>query len=429
MKNNSKIKDLWDKLFKKLLSLSQNKVLNIMKDGFMTITPIIIIGSLFLLLSTLGQSFNGAKPLVPALADWTPKFALMSGLTMNFTSAYLSISTAIAYANMYKLDRNSSAMIGLITFLLININEIVDKTISVKAFAAESMFVTIIVVFVAMWVYRQCIEHKVTIKMPDSVPPAVGNAFASLIPMIIVSVSAWTIRTVANIDLTKMFNTFLTPIINAGDNIFAFTLYKAANNFLWSLGIHGTGMLGGIFKPLETQWLLENAEAFQAGVPIPDLPHVWTTPLNRMITWTSSAWGLIFWLAISKVKRFKIVAAASAPSAVFSIAEPLIFSLPVMLNPYLMIPCIISPALAGAVAYLATMLKLVNPTFIDVPWMTPPPIIGFISTGGDWRGVVIVFIAFFIGILCYWPFFKAFEREELKLEEEAENTAKTTTEA
>jgi PTS system cellobiose-specific IIC component len=80
----------------------------------------------------------------------------------------------------------------------------------------------------------------------------------------------------------------------------------------------------------------------------------------------------------------------------------------------------LAPAIAGFVAYLATMLGFVNPTFIDMPFVTPPPILGFVSTGGDWRGVVIVLVSFLIGILVYWPFFRAYEKYELKKVQAAE---------
>ncbi|GBD61004.1 phosphotransferase system enzyme IIC component [Tetragenococcus halophilus subsp. halophilus] len=416
-KSGGKMERLAERLIEPLGKFANNKFLLIMRDSFMAVTPVIIIGSIFLLISTLGQDLSGNGPLIPQLSNFSESLDVAYGLTMNFTALYVCITVALAYSRMYQIDQMSAAVIGLSSFLLLSIGQIEDEQIDVSSFSANGMFVAIVAVFAAMSFYRFCLNKNIRIKMPSSLPPAVGNAFSSLLPMLIIMLFFWSIRSLLNVNLVDAFNSFLQPIINAGDNIFAFTIYKAANNFLWSFGVNGSGMLGGIFKPLEAQWLLDNASSFASGTAIAELPHIWTTPLNRMVTWTSAAWGLIFWLFVSKVKYHKIIGAAAAPSAFFSIAEPLIFSLPVMLNPFLMIPCILSPAIAGFVAYLATMLGFVNPTFIDMPFVTPPPILGFVSTGGDWRGVVIVLISFLIGILVYWPFFRAYEKYEMKKEQ------------
>jgi PTS system cellobiose-specific IIC component len=424
MENNTnssgKMEKLAEKLIEPLGKFANNKFLLIMRDSFMAVMPVIIIGSMFLLFSTLGQDLSGNGPLIPAMSGLSGKLDVAYGLTMNLIALYVCVTVGLAYANMYKLDQMAASVIGLSSFLLLCINSIEDKKIDVSSFSSSGMFVAIVSVFAAMSFYRFCLVKNIRIKMPASVPPAVGNAFSSLLPLFLIMLFFWNVRSVLDINLVEVFNSLLKPVIDAGDNIFAFTLYKAANNFLWSFGVNGSGMLGGIFKPLEAQWLLDNANAFASGTPIADLPHIWTTPFNRMVTWTSAAWGLIFWLFISKVKYHKVVGIASAPSAFFSIAEPLIFSLPVMLNPFLMIPCILAPAIAGFVAYLATMLGFVNPTFIDMPFVTPPPILGFVSTGGDWRGVVIVLVSFLIGILVYWPFFRAYEKYELKKVQAAE---------
>ena len=57
---------------------------------------------------------------------------------------------------------------------------------------------------------------------------------------------------------------------------------------------------------------------------------------------------------------------------------------------------------------------------MNLPWATPSPILGYLSTGGSIGGVLIVVINFLIGLVIFYPFWKAYENSEVKrLEEEA----------
>jgi PTS system cellobiose-specific IIC component len=135
-----------------------------------------------------------------------------------------------------------------------------------------------------------------------------------------------------------------------------------------------------------------------------------------MVGWTASIWGLMFWLFRSKSKKLRTIAVAGLPSAVFTIIEPILFGLPVVFNPYLVVPFILSATVAAFFTYGVMALGLVSRFYVALPWITPPPILGFLGTGGDWKMVVVVIINTIIGILIYAPFFKAYEKSELAKE-------------
>jgi PTS system cellobiose-specific IIC component len=79
----------------------------------------------------------------------------------------------------------------------------------------------------------------------------------------------------------------------------------------------------------------------------------------------------------------------------------------------------LSSTVASIVSYGAMALHLVARPFIELPWATPPPVFAYIATGGDLKAVLLVVINFLIGIAMYYPFFKAFEKAEMKKEAEA----------
>ncbi|WP_422446770.1 PTS sugar transporter subunit IIC [Thermoanaerobacterium sp. DL9XJH110] len=424
MEKNNSLNDkivsfVMDKLAGPMSKVADNVILNAVRDGLVGATPVIILGSIFLLLAALGQPWIGkGEPLIPSMSPYSDKFLVLFNLTMNILSLYVSIGIAMSYAKHYKLDFLSAALLGVMSFLLITTNIVKDGTISIGPFSAVGLFAAIVVSIFSVWVYRMCIEKNLIIKMPPGVPQGVGNAFSALIPFVIVAGVTWGIRTIIGFDLVAFLSTLMKPIFSAADSIVAFTARVFIGMLLWSTGLHGDNMLAPITQPLLAAWVAENAKALSSGAPVTNLPHIWTTALERMVLWTSSAWGLLFWMYKSKLKHIKALAVACTPAAIFTIIEPLVFGLPVVMNPYFIIPFILSATVAAFVTYGAIALHLASRVFVELPWATPPPIYAYLGTGGDWRAVLLVVINFLIGVVIYYPFFKAFEKSEIEKEQE-----------
>ena len=157
------------------------------------------------------------------------------------------------------------------------------------------------------------------------------------------------------------------------------------------------------------------------GVAVKDLPHVWTSNLCRLGQWVSSCWPLLIlmWKDKDKVPQFKPLAIVSFPPAIFCIIEPIMFGLPIMLNPFLIIPFVLSHTLAAILTYLATAVGFVGKLYINLPWATPSPLLGYLGAGGSIGGLVWPFIMCAMGIVIFLPFWNAFVKDEMrKIEEE-----------
>ena len=105
---------------------------------------------------------------------------------------------------------------------------------------------------------------------------------------------------------------------------------------------------------------------------------------------------------------------------IFNINEPVIFGLPIVLNPILIIPFVITPLVTATIAYAATAMGFVTPTHIMPPWTLPAPIGAYLATGGDWRAIVLVLINIAISFLIYLPFFKMYDKNMLEIEKNGE---------
>ncbi|MSD84690.1 hypothetical protein GKC32_10960 (plasmid) [Lactobacillus curvatus] len=414
MKSDSKLMDrltnyITYKMTPVLMKIFNRPTLNIIKNSMVNIMPFILFGSVMLLISLLGTTSMGTdKPILPFISAYSDLIGLMNSLTMGFMTLYFSVSIGVNYAKEYNLDQTNSALISIMSFLMININKISDGSIDISNFGAAGLFPTMITSIVALKIYKLFIKKNIAIRMPDGVPPAVGAAFSSLIPFATVGILYWFTRTILKFDIMSIMRTLLNPIFSGADNIFVFTFYGFFSKLLWAFGIHADSLFQGILDPLKLTWVAENGAAKVAGE---SMPHIWTTALERTCLWTGPVLGLLVVLLFSKLKHLKTFSIASLPAALFSIVEPVVFGLPIVMNPVLIVPLILTGTLGAFFTYGACQIGLLAKPFIELPWATPPVLIGFIASG-DWKYILVAIINIALGAIIYYPFVRAFEREE-----------------
>ena len=100
--------------------------------------------------------------------------------------------------------------------------------------------------------------------------------------------------------------------------------------------------------------------------------------------------------------------------AIFNINEPVIYGYPIVFNIPLMVPFVLNTIIGILVGYFATVIGLVSPTCIQVPWTTPIIASGVLSTGGDIRAGILQIVLLAIFTLIYLPFMKASETAQRK---------------
>lgn len=391
--------------------IGENKIVRTISGGMMLTVGVLTIGSILLMLFGLATNYKLFSFLLPIAEP------LLIGyqLTMGLTGLFVAVAISGTYAKQYNMEILSSSITGLAAFILLT-STVTDGSIAINNLGAQGIVAAIISSLVAMSILRFFKEKNITIRMPDGVPPEIAATFSSLIPSFLVLIFMWLIKSVFHFDLVSAVQALLAPIFSAVDSIGAFTLRFFLGQAIWSVGLHADAILTGITGPLTATWIIENADAAVAGVAATKLPYIWVSATERMVGWTASIWGLMFWLFRSKSKKLRTIATAGLPSAIFTIIEPILFGLPIVFNPYLIVPFILSATVAAFFTYGVMALGWVSRFYVSLPWITPPPIQAFLGTGGDWKMVIVVFVNVLIGILIYAPFFKAYEKSELEKE-------------
>lgn len=301
--------------------------------------------------------------------------------------------------------------------------ENVGFVIPMANLGGHGLFVGMIVSIFSVEILRLCKTKKIMIKMPSSVPTSVARSFEALIPVVLVLTVMTLITVVFGVDLHTIVDKVVAPLVKAGDTYLGVLMPVFLITFFWSFGIHGVSVVGAVARPVWEVYLANNSAAVAAGEAI---PHIAPETFFQWFVWIGGAGAtlglVIAMLLTAKSQYSKAMAKTTIIPSLFNINEPVIFGMPIVLNPVLIIPFVITPLIGATIAYIATSIGMVNPTYVMVPWTLPAPIGAYLSTGGDWRAVVLVLVNLALSVLIYLPFFKMYDKK-LVAQEMEERTA------
>lgn len=115
--------------------------------------------------------------------------------------------------------------------------------------------------------------------------------------------------------------------------------------------------------------------------------------------------GLLLAIFIaSRRKDYREMAKMAFVPGIFNINEPVIFGLPIVLNPILVIPFVLTPFVNSLIGYVFISMELIPPIAYAVPWTTPGPLIAFLGTGGNWLALFVGLLCLAVSTLIYLPF-------------------------
>ncbi len=121
---------------------------------------------------------------------------------------------------------------------------------------------------------------------------------------------------------------------------------------------------------------------------------------------------LIAMLLFCRSRRIKELGKLALIPGVFGINEPIIFGLPILLNPMMLIPFMLVPTINIVISYICMSLGLVPLcSGVAIPWTMPVVISGFLATG--WQGAVLQVLLLILGVFIYMPFIKMMDKQYL----------------
>ncbi|TLG71798.1 PTS sugar transporter subunit IIC [Culicoidibacter larvae] len=408
-----------EKLAPPLIRVSQIRYLDAVQKAFMSFMPYLLISSLFILIAALP---------IPGWSDIVAPIAGKLWGAVNATMGVISIGIAASLgyhlgdyyrAKDSRIDRLSTTLVAVISFLALFPLTVTDDGgvfMSATYFGSAGLFAAIIVSILSVEIYRLIVKANITIKMPKEVPPMVSQAFTSVIPAAIVVTLWWVVSQIIGFDVPGFVMQVFSTLVSAGTTAVSQFIAFMLDRVLWFVGIHGSNVVGSVLSPVWTQMISDNMAAFQAGDIVPYLfTEQWTNYFIRV-----SVVPLVLLMIFSKVRRYKTLGALSFAPAIFNIAEPVMFGLPIVLNPIMFIPWVFGYGFIWTLTYVFTaVFNLIPPIIALVPWTVPGPIAAYLGTGGSIIAALISCLNYVLMFFIWLPFFKVLERQEMKVEAEA----------
>lgn len=413
-----------DKLQNVLLSISSkvetNKYLGSIKEAFTMFVPFIIVGSFGSMLNILVSGANGLAQWVPWLSNLSPAFTAINFVTISCMSLPIAFLIGYKLAEKENLPQLERGLIGLLSYLAVCPNTIstvveglkdpvVVNGLGAGVIGAQGLFVSMIMSMVAVKFFGLLTNiDAFKIKMPDSVPTGIARSFNILIPIFIIitafSVGGCLFNTFTGNYLNVwIYNIIQLPLQALANTTGGILVLALVNQLFWFLGIHGGMVIEGVRGPLSAAGLAENISAVQAG-------GVATNILTRGF-WTSfvvvGGGGITLSLLIaififSKREDHKSIAKFSLIPGICGINEPVVFGLPLVLNPIFAIPFILNSVIAAFIAVVATNIGFLTCGVLDCPPGLPVFVTGFISYGI--HGIIVQAIILIVTFIIWVPF-------------------------
>ncbi|WP_300342961.1 PTS cellobiose transporter subunit IIC [Fusobacterium sp.] len=433
----NKINEFLEKYFLPLaMKISGNIYLQAIRDGLTLTMPLLIVGSIFLIFAYLPiPGYSGFMEGVFGEL-WKSRILYPVQVTYDVMAMVASIGVAYRLAEKKRVDPISCGVISLTAFLLLSpfsiLHTIGETAVTVTGInlglvGSKGLFVAIIVGIYTTEVVKFTIDKNLIIKMPDSVPPAVGKSFLALIPAIITIILTLVVRIGFELTSFENVHNFITiilgkPLTILGGSFIGTILSVLAAQIFWSMGLHGATIVGSVMTPIWLQMMDENRLAFQMGAEIPNI----TTSSFMFMSFQYGGSGLTLSLVFlmtffAKSKQLREIGKISLGPGIFNINEPVIFGTPIVMNPILLVPFILAPLVNTTILYWGTKFGLIGiTTGVNIPWTIPAPIHAYLVSGGNLSTVFGVLVSLIVTTLIYYPFFKMYDEQKYQEEIQGE---------
>lgn len=451
-----------DKLEKVMMPLAsaigRNKFLIAIRDGFLVSTPLLIAGSIFLLLANFP---------ITAWVEFVEGFMIgnlsLASLLSKCSDATFSLMAIFATLGIgYSMAREEGttpifgAAVALMSWFILmpfsftaNIKTLMADGAAVEIpegatsavsglqfgwLGSKGLFVGIIVAIASVLLYAWVERKGWVIKMPAGVPPTVVASFSALIPATIVMTTFFLINLIfvacGTTAFDFIFKFLQTPLLGLGDTLGAMIVAYIFLHLFWFFGINGGSVVGAVFNPILQTLSLENLDLYRevgaAGYTVANGAHIISQQFQDLFA-TFGGCGstlslLIAMLFFCKSKRVLELGKLSLVAGIFNINEPIVFGLPIVLNPVIAIPFILVPMMNIILTYFAMNMGLFPPcNGINIPWTMPVIISGFLAT--NWVGALFQAFLLVLGVFVYLPFIKILDRQYLEEERSAQESS------
>lgn len=410
------------------IKLGKQPHVNAIKNGFIKLMPLTLAGAMFVLINNVFLSFGVGSffyslgiRLDPATIETLNGLKGIGGNVYNGTLGIMSLMAPFfigaALAEERKVDALAAGILAVAAFMTVTpYNAGGAYAVGANWLGGANIISGIVIGLVAAEMFAFVIRRNWVITLPESVPESVSRSFSALIPGFIIlsifGVIAWALALSDNNFHQIIMDSISTPLASMGAVVgWAYVIFTS---LLWFFGVHGSLALAALDSGIMTPWALENVAIYtqygsvEAALAAGKTFHVWAKPMLDSYIFlggTGATLGLIIAILIgSRRADHRQVAKLALPSGIFQINEPVLFGLPIIMNPVMFIPFMLVQPILAAITLAAYYVGLIPPITNIAPWTMPTGLGAFFNTNGSMAALLLALFNLGIATLIYLPF-------------------------
>lgn len=397
--------------------MEDNILLRAIRQGLILAIPVILAGSVALLLASL--PVDAYQRFLSTFLGGTllQLFRIIQSSTLGLISLVLLLTISYSYAQLRGCAYSAvTPLVALCAYLVFAHDGVTAPSFDIftSSWLFNALFVAVTSSTLFVWL---CHWHPAPHRHYTSGADVLFNKVASaLIPACIVVLlfgllnrvtialfGASNFQTAFSVGMSRLFQ-------NLGRNLGSGLLFILLMHVMWFFGIHGSNVLDDVAKGVFGSGMDVNVALAQVGQPPTEL--VSKTFFDTFVLFGGCGTLLCLVVAIlfkGRQRHVRRLAKIAVAPVLFNMNELMLFGLPVVFNPILFIPFVATPLILTVTSYTAMVLGLVPYASQAVEWTTPIFLSGYAATGSV-AGSLLQLFNLVLGVLIYLPFLKWSER-------------------
>lgn len=349
-------------------------------------------------------------------------------MTMNLISIWIVALLGNNYAKNLKLKTPLMTAINCIVVFLLCVSSYGETGLDSSNLGATGMFVGFIVCFATCRIEKLCIDKDIRIKMPEVCPPSLTASFNAILPLLFAIICCYGVNVIimqvsgGALNMATAVMAILAAPLKTLISVPGMLILGILAGLMWSFGIHGTMVLISFMMAPMIMAATNRANLHAQGVAL-TFENAFDASMLFGAMACCGGTGNTLPLCImglrSKSETIKAVSKLGLVPGWFGINEPVTFGMPIMYNPILCIPYILTIPVNMILMYLAYRVGFLKFGYIMIMSLLPMGFGGFLSTF-SWTNFIWDYLLLIPDGLIWYPFFKIYEKQ-LVAEEQAAN--------
>ena len=399
----------------------KSKLLQCIRNGLVMLIPILLIGSFTVVLRSLPISVYQTFIHDFAGGAIYNVFTFINNATLGVLAVYLTFSVSVCYSREYQLSKNFTygpAITSLMCFFIFS--GVLQEEFSISAFGAQGVFTAVVSALGASSLY--CFLEKKMMKRFHLYADGADEEFIRAIKMVFPMILVAMFFAIINLVFVEFFHVtgfqmFFSQTLNQlfnnmGRSLGTMLLFIVLSNFMWFFGIHGNDVLEPVSQHIFVPAIEINQQLIASGAQATEIFSKTFYDAFALMGGSGNTISLFLALLLfSKRRNNRRLARYAAIPMLFNVNEILVFGLPIVFNPILLIPFVMTPIVLVLISTFAIQCGFVPIPATTVEWTTPVILGGYLATGSI-SGSILQIINIIIGVLIYCPFVKMYDGEK-----------------